>query len=168
MKRTILLIILLALAPIFAAAQRPNSIVGTWNLISYEDTPDKGKTQFPWGKQPSGVLIYDDTGHMAVQIQGTPIDRSVAKMPSKLSSADKVKLLGSYTAYFGTYSIDWERMTITHHVTGNLFPVFIGTDQEKGFELDGDRFTLKAAWTADGKRWNGVRVFERLKPLKDH
>ncbi len=134
MKTTILIIILIALTPIIAVAQRQSSIVGTWNLISYEDTPDKGKTEFPWGKQPSGILIYDDTGHMAVQIQGTPIDRSAAKTPSKLTSADKVKLLGSYTAYFGTYSIDWERMTITHHVSAICFLFLSGPIRKKALK----------------------------------
>lgn len=154
--------------PVIASAQRQDSLVGTWNLISYEDTPDKGGIEFPWGKHPSGILIYDDTGHMAVQIQHTPVDRSTSKSESKLPPADKVKLLGAYTANFGTYFVDWERMTITHHVVGNLFPVYIGTDQEKGFELDGNRFVLKATWTAGGKHWSGVRIFERIMAAKGH
>ncbi len=165
MKILIILFLLLALTPAIVPAQMRNPLVGTWNLIAYEDTPEKGRTEFPWGKHPSGVLIYDDTGHMAVQIQRTPGDRSIAKSESKLTSADKLKLLGAYTAYFGTYSVVWEQMTITHHITGNLFPVYIGSDQVKGFALDGDRLTLNAKWTVNGKRWSGTRIFERMKPM---
>lgn len=162
----IFLVILLTLTPLAAEAQVHDSLVGTWNLVSYEDTPDKGHAEFPWGKQPSGILIYDDTGHMAVQLQRTPVDASIAKKdPSKLTNADKLKLLGAYSAYFGTYSVDWVRMTIVHHVTGNLFTIYIGTDQEKGFQLDGDRFTLKTSWDADGKHWSGIRIFERIKAV---
>ena len=164
------LVLLFSLAPHSAVAQQKTSIVGTWNLISYEDIQDtktKSKPVYPWGRHPSGMLIYDDTGHMAVQIQRMPVKRSFAKTETVLTNSDRIDMIASYTAYFGTYSVDWQRSTVTHHVTGNLFPFYIGTDQKKTFELNGDRFILKVSWVVNGVHWNGIRVFERMRPL-DH
>jgi len=41
--------------------------------------------------------------------------------------------------------------------------VFIGKDQERPFEIPGDRLILRPKWTVDGKQWTGLRVFERVK-----
>lgn len=163
MKTTFLILALIVLAYSSAIAQQAGNIVGTWELLSYIDTPEKGAPVHPWGQKPSGLLIYDDTGHMAVQIQRTPIDKRTAKATASLKQAEKIDLLGGYTAYFGKYSVDWQKMTLTHHVEGNLFPVYIGTDQEKYFELSGDQLKLKTSWIEGGKHWSGVRIFNRLR-----
>ena len=50
--------------------------------------------------------------------------------------------LAGYIAYYGTYTVDWPRGVITHHVQGALFPNWIGGDQVRTFRLDGDRLTI--------------------------
>lgn len=144
------------------SGQNQDSVVGTWQLVSYEDRRGEEPITFPWGKHPVGVLIYDDTGHMAVQIQRTPIDKDLLKPEGNLSRDDKLRLLTAYTAYFGTYSLDTAKHTITHHVEGNLFPIYIGSDQIKRYKLNNDQLILGAEWTVDGKLWTGTRVFTRL------
>ncbi|MSQ14770.1 MAG: hypothetical protein EXR50_02775 [Dehalococcoidia bacterium] len=49
----------------------------------------------------------------------------------------------SYIAYFGRYEVDDEKKTVTHHVAGNLNPTTIGLAQVRGFELSGNRITLR-------------------------
>jgi hypothetical protein len=52
-----------------------------------------------------------------------------------------------------------------------MLAAFIATAQDKEgpanlvwtFELAGDRLTLTPRWTENGKQWNGIRVFERVK-----
>ena len=39
--------------------------------------------------------------------------------------------------YFGTYSVDYDKSIITHHVEGGSLPYYIGTDQERPFSLKG-------------------------------
>jgi hypothetical protein len=83
-------------------------LVGAWRLISrvvsWEDgtpvqDPDLGAT-------PRGYLIYDLSGHMAVQIMR--LDRPTAIDCGTLSTAppDNSQSVNGYDAYFGTYSID--------------------------------------------------------------
>ncbi|MFT3745808.1 MAG: lipocalin-like domain-containing protein [Pyrinomonadaceae bacterium] len=149
----------------FAVAESPeNTVVGTWKLVKYADTAANGKVTYPWGTEPSGILIYDSARNMAVQIQRTPLLKIGSTAESKLTRSTKVAMLESYTAYFGKYSVDWQKMTITHFVEGNLFPFYNGTAQIKSFELIQDRLTLRVEWVEKGIAMKGVRVFERSKP----
>lgn len=142
------------------AAAPANDLVGTWRLVLYEDRPAGGPPQYPYGRAPIGLLVYDATGHMAVQITEAP--KKVSGGRGNRSRREEQRA-SAYTAYFGTYTVDWTAHVITHTVEGNLYPVYVGTSHERPFELDGDRLTLKPRWEQDGKRFEGVRVFERLR-----
>ena len=41
--------------------------------------------------------------------------------------------------------------------------VYIGRDEERPFELLGDRLLLKPRWSQNGQQWTGVRVFARIR-----
>ena len=138
-----------------------NNLIGTWKLVLYEDQPPGEQPEYPYGRHPIGLLIYDSTGHMAVQI----MKPHSSKILSGKKRADKLSERPSldYTAYFGTYTVDWTKHIVIHNVEGNLYPIYIGTSHERPFELKGDELTLRPRWERDGKTISGVRVFERLK-----
>src|SRR6516164_1837120 len=47
-------------------------LIGTWRLESYEvQSPGSTEPLYPYGRTPSGSLIYDANGSMAVQIMGS-------------------------------------------------------------------------------------------------
>ena len=157
-----LLVLVMFGSGVVSAQSTERSVVGSWKLLSYVDTSPNGTKRFPWGTAPSGLLMYDRSGNMAVQVQRTPVIKLKAKYEQDLRTKDSAALSGAYTAYFGKYVVDWDKMTITHHVEGNLFPFYIGTDQVKQFEMNRDTLTLKVSWTEHGKTWSGIRVFSRL------
>jgi hypothetical protein len=149
-----------------AAAQGPataSGIVGTWRLVSYEDRPDQGPTLFPYGASPKGMLIYDATGHMAIQVMKVPHPKVASGDEEKVTAEEKVALFDAYVAYFGTYRVDAARGVVIHRADGDFSDTYIGRDEERPFELTGDRLVLKSRWKADGKGWLGTRVFERVK-----
>ena len=43
-------------------------IVGTWRLVRSISIDSNGKSEYPYGKDAIGYIIYNDTGVMAVQI----------------------------------------------------------------------------------------------------
>ena len=49
-----------------APASAASRLIGTWSLVSYESS-DTESQQFR-GPKPIGLIYYDRTGHMAVQI----------------------------------------------------------------------------------------------------
>lgn len=162
--------LVIILSPVFSiiggqssANSSTQTIVGTWRLIIYEDHPDHRPIEYPFGKNPVGLLIYDKTGHLAIQIMKTPHPKVASGDDEKITSEEKIALLDSYVAYFGTYSVDWKRHIVTHKVEADLYDVFVGTTQERPFELKGNRLTLSPSWTREGKVVKGLRVFERVK-----
>lgn len=157
----LLCLCVLSLAPLLASAQ--DSIVGTWRLISVEDRPEQGSPQYPYGERPRGLLIYDATGHMAIQWMKVPHPQVASGDEDKVTPAEKIALFDAYVAYFGTYTVDVKRGVVIHHVEADLFDVYVGADQERAFVLDGDRLTLTPQWTIDGRKWTGIRVFQRVK-----
>lgn len=139
------------------------ALVGTWRLVSYEDKPAKGPSVFPFGIRPQGLLTYDATGHMALQIMRVPHPKVASGDDAKMTPAEKQDLLDAYVAYFGRYRVDAARAVVVHQVEGDLYDVFVGRDEERPFRLEGDRLELTPTWQQDGQPWTGVRVFERVR-----
>lgn len=139
------------------------NIVGSWKLVAYEDRLADGSVEYPFGRKPVGLLIYDATGHMAIQIMKVPHPKVASGDDEKVTAEEKPALFDSYEAYFGTYSIDSTKKEVTHHVEGHLYDVYVGTSQKRPFELSGDRLTLTPHWERDGRPVQGIRVFERIK-----
>jgi hypothetical protein len=156
----------LSFAAFVAGAQGKSpaaTIVGTWKVVTYEDRTEREAPKYPYGEKPRGLLIYDATGHMAIQLMKVPHPKIASGDEEKATPEEKTALYDAYAAYFGTYNVDAKRSVVIHHVEGDLADVFIGTDQERPFEIAGDRLTLRPKWTVDGKQWTGLRVFERVK-----
>jgi hypothetical protein len=108
-------------------------LIGTWRLDSrVVRHPDGSSNPDPaYGPEyPVGYVMYDRTGHMAVQFMGRdrPKDHS-----------DR-----AYDAYFGTYSVNEQTKpaTVTHHMEGSLNPENVGKDNVRDLILDGDNLTL--------------------------
>ena len=152
----------LAFFSIFAYSEEL-ALVGTWRLVSYEDKPPTGPSIHPFGQEPKGVLMYDDSGHMSIQIMKMPHPKVASGDDSHVTPAEKQDLYDAYVAYFGRYSVDAEKGVVIHHVEGDLADVYIGNDEERPFVLRGDTLIIAPHWKVGGQEWHGVRVFERAR-----
>jgi hypothetical protein len=118
-RRALALVAICAVLPLAAASAQDDiakRLVGTWRLVSIVDA--NGKPDPNRGTRPTGVIIYDAHGNMAVQI--VP-DRERPKFaPNKATPEQAQAAVLGYTAYFGTYSVDPKAGTVTHHRTGNI------------------------------------------------
>jgi lipocalin-like protein len=116
-------------------------LVGRWTLVSLEIVGDQD-VEYPMGRDVSGVIIYDDESHMAVQIMQANRPIFASGDPGTATLSELSAAVNGYVAYFGTYSVDEDARVVTHHVTGSVFPNWVGTDQRREIVLDGDRLTL--------------------------
>ena len=92
-------------------------LIGTWRLVFI--TVD-GQVDPNRGPRPTGLIYYDANGYMAAQIMP---DRPRPKYAGTSPTPDEAKAaITGYTAYFGTYTIDEQARTVTHHRTGNINP----------------------------------------------
>jgi hypothetical protein len=116
-------------------------VIGTWELIGY-DSNDADSRQLR-GPKPTGLLYYDDTGHMAVQIAPDRVRRRFTGPVSGMFTGPRptpeeaLDAISGYGAYFGTYTVDESARTVTHKRTGNVNPAALG-DFVRRYEFRND------------------------------
>ncbi|MGA7225915.1 MAG: lipocalin-like domain-containing protein [Candidatus Acidiferrales bacterium] len=114
----------------------PNPFVGTWRLVSIASSESR-----LFGERPIGILMYDADGHVAVQIMRNPRP-DMSSGPGFPSPKEVQIAYKGYYAYYGTYEVNWEKRTITHHLEGSLRPGDVGEDFTRAYEISGDRLAL--------------------------
>ena len=159
-----LLISAIALAlPAFAQSPPASNVkeqfVGTWKLISVEQRRPNGEIVYPRGKAPAGLLIYDRSGHMAVQIMN---ENNPGASPD--AALDQLKAaVGGYGAYFGTYEVQEKEGFVVHNVQGSLFKSYRDSHQKRFFEFSGNRLVLTPPpVTVDGETRTTRLTWERV------
>ena len=131
-------VLLLTLSARQAEGQAARRFVGTWRLVTLESD---SANRLNRGAQPTGMIYYDATGHMAAQIQ--PDRRRPSWSRTQVLTPElAMDALSGYVAYFGTYTVDERARTVTHHREGALN--FDTIDYVRSFEFDGkDRLILR-------------------------
>ncbi len=140
-----------------------DGFVGTWELESAEFRSDDGGVTYPFGKDAIGMLMYDATNNMTVQI--TRVDKKNFEIDSQFDGTPlEIKTaFEGYLAYFGTYEVKDDNVII-HHIDGSLFPNWTGLDHERYFELSKDRLILKTPlMRLNNKKQTGVLIWKRKK-----
>ena len=152
------------------AAKTPQEkLVGAWRLVSVETVRTNGDIIYPfYGKHPQGLLVYDASGWMSVQIVSDPAptkpDASSREEMLRAPIAEKVAAFDGYYAYFGTWAVDAANGTVTHYVQQSLFPAERGEEGVRHFEIDGDRLTLTAKTHEMGEEHERKLVWKRVRP----
>jgi hypothetical protein len=114
-------------------------LVGAWR---YAGTTVDGELRTDRG-DPRGIIIYDASGHMAVQI-----------VPGREARADAPA--SQFIAYFGTYSIDERAGTVTHHRHGDLRSDG-EIDAVRKYEFVDDRLILRPVDRVQEIMWERIR-----------
>jgi len=149
------------------AGATPADFVGAWKLVSIETIRPNGEVIYPfYGKRPQGLIMYDRSGWMSVQIVSDPaVAAPTASSWEEVLAApqvDKAKAYENYYAYFGTWTLDPAAKTVTHHIQESLRPGERHDDAVRHFELDGDRLILTAKSHEMGEDHERKLVWQRL------
>ena len=170
------LVILTTISSATPSAAQPQSdksvreqLIGTWRLVSIETIRPNGEIIYPYyGKHPQGLIMYDRSGWMSVQIVSDPAP-AVPAVDSREAFAaapvvDKAKAAEGYYAYCGTWILDVSKSTVTHHIMQSLLPGERGQDGVRYLALNGDRLTLTAKTHEMGEDHQRRLVWQRIKP----
>jgi hypothetical protein len=129
-----------------AYADDSAALEGAWRVISAEDRLESGEVaSYPWGRKPVGLVIFD-SGQVSIQIMARdrPPWPPAASTPEAMKSEMEAQL-GSYIAYFGSYTVDEKEKSVLIDVRGGWRPSYAGTKQKRFYVLDGDRLILGPA-----------------------
>ncbi|MBA3669633.1 MAG: lipocalin-like domain-containing protein [Sphingomonas sp.] len=138
-----------------AVAAGEPGLIGTWRLVRFESRSKDGKVDYEFGEHPLGYFVYDNTGHLSVQIMRNPPLPPLASGDSdKSSDAEKVQAFGAYVGYFGTYRVDRTKHVLHHQVEGSINPSYTNTDQLRPYRLKGDTLIIEVNDPTDGSIYN--------------
>jgi hypothetical protein len=133
------------------------SLVGTWKLVScfMEDVETREQTP-SWGEHPNGYIVLTSEGRWIV-IQ-TAEGREAPK-----TDADRAIAFRSMLAYSGKYRTDGNKILINVDIAWD--ESWIGTEQLRYYQIDGNRLHIEAApqpyANFGGKVMRGILIWER-------
>ena len=128
---------------------------GSWHLLAWQIEQD-GRVTHPFGEDATGLLHYTEDGGMAACIARAGRPRWSTGNPRKAPDSERLAAFESFFHYAGRWRIerDGEGTFVVHSVTHSLNPDFVGSEQRRKVELDGDRLTLSAP---EGPRHHRLR-----------
>jgi Lipocalin-like domain len=130
-------------------------LIGSYTLISYVAYDPKGAvTTLPYSV---GQISYDAAGRMSAQLMRS--GRVKLTTPGA-SEAERAAAFGTYIAYFGAYTIDADKHTVTHHVEGAMNPNMVGSNLVRHYEFSADGKSLFLS-VKDGERVTGKLQWDR-------
>jgi hypothetical protein len=109
-----------------------DKLIGAWHLVSMEEPGAEGKLNHITDRQ--GMLIYTRDGHMSVQLM----------FPKWESGVSNDYVQNGYEASFGSYDVNEEAHTVTHHVVGSVTRGLVGKDLPRMFEFSGRQMIIKS------------------------
>ena len=144
-----------------------DQLPGAWRLASIETIKANGEVIYPfYGKHPEGLLVYDKSGWMSVQIVSDPrptVPAADSREEFLAAPAEqKTKAIDGYYAYFGTWTVDAAKSTVTHHIEQSLYPAERGENGTRHLVLEGDRLTLTAKTHEMGEDHERKLVWQRI------
>jgi hypothetical protein len=145
----------LALLPATALGQQrslKDQLIGTWTIVSSENTAPNGTKSQPYGANPKGILMFDAGGRHSLII-GKP-DRPKLKSAnrSEVTAQEFGAAAMDFVANYGTWSVNEAGKIITVHREGALNPYNEGVDIKYSISLAGDELKLTTETPSMGGR----------------
>ena len=125
-----------------------DDLPGTWELVSRIDVTaaNERRAEPSLGADPVAMLIYVRSGHFAAQFMKR--DRSTPVVDAAVRATNDGHAQGGYDAYFGTYTVDDARRTVTQRLVGALSPENVGHELTRAMTVNGDSPVMEIARTA--------------------
>jgi hypothetical protein len=114
--------------------------VGTWRLVSFHIKTLDGKVTYPYGPDAVGYYIFSESGYMSVALMPTNRHKFADGDLMGGSTEEKVAAAETYISYSGKYEIQGDKLVV--HPEVSSFPNWVGVDQVRIWELEGNRLTL--------------------------
>ena len=128
-----------------SAADARDAFVGNWELVRREQYSADGELlpppdpPAPGASGEVGFIMYDAAGYMGVVIQPPGRPPWAGDEPT---GEEAIGQLGTYTSYFGTYTVNADEGYVTHHLLGNVRPPDAANNNQRFYEFAGDELIL--------------------------
>ena len=138
-----------------------NPFVGVWRLVSFELRSVDGRVTYPFGRDAVGYIMYSEEGYMSAALMSTNRSKFASEDILGGSTEEKVAAADTYVSYCGKYEIQGDK--VIHRIEVSFFPNWIGVNQERIFEFDGDRLSLNTLpLLVRGKQQTAHLIWKRV------
>jgi hypothetical protein len=124
----------LTMLPGIAGAQQKSlkdEIVGTWTLVSWEQTRADGSKNQRFGTNPKGMNTYDANGNFSLIIMRPDLPKIAASDPEKVTPEEGQAISRGAIAYFGTYTVDEADKVINLKINATTLQNQVGMEQKR-------------------------------------
>jgi len=141
-------------------------LIGTWVLRSRVDRTRSGerRNEPMLGEDPIALLHYDAVGFFAAQFmkRNRSAEAVVSEPMSNTTAPNNTRAQGGYDAYFGTYTVDDVKGTVTQTLVGALSAANVGQVLTRAMRVDGDTLTIEVdTAAADGEPVTRTLIWRR-------
>ena len=127
----------------FAQQSLKDRIVGTWKLISWESVRPNGQVVNWMGPHPTGVIMYQPNGYMAVQIMADPRPTFAQNPALSPPPYDEFRTaFFDYYAYWGTYTINDAGNGVVHNVVASERAGEVGVNYQRSVSIEGTKLLI--------------------------
>jgi hypothetical protein len=138
-------------------------LVGAWRLVSWEQRYDDGTVDYPYGPDAIGQIAYGPGGNMSAIVIRKGVPRFASGDLLNGTDAEVRAAYEGLLSYYGTYTVNTEEKSVTHHVEGCSFPNWIGMGLTRFYAFEGTRLTLSTpSFLFGGRPGVGVITWERF------
>ena len=125
------------------------SFVGTWELLTFTEVGEGGRSVEPMGAEPKGFLVYTTEGIVSAQLMGN--GDAEEEIPSKGTSGDAALKPTAILSigYCGTFTVNSALQEVVHLPIVSADREFVGRALHRRFQFVADRLMLTTA-VADG------------------
>lgn len=121
---------------------KTNNLVGTYDLVSWENRHESGATTYPLGPDAKGIISYSPDGFVFVHIMA---DNRTNHSTGNLFGGAITEIKNSATthvSYCGTYEIKEDE--VIHHVSVSSFPNWVTSEQRRNWAFQDNHLHLSA------------------------
>jgi hypothetical protein len=143
-------------------------LIGAWRLAAIEYSGPHGESVDPYYQAgSSGIIIYDSSGWMSVQITAQnrrrwEVPAVRVPRPVEEDAALKAEAFDTYYSYYGTWDYDAATRVVTHHVKSSIIPAETDLDYAQTVTLEGGRLIFTVRSGDPGTETVRKKIWERL------
>ena len=124
-------------------------MIGAWHLVRWDITYGDGRSpSLPYGADATGLILYTPDGWMSASIARGGRRKLSTDSVRSAPEAERLAAFESYFTYAGPYRLQQQggQAQVVHKVLHSLNPNFVGTEQVRDMNFDGQgRLTLSAS-----------------------
>ena len=117
-------------------------LIGTWTLVSWEQTRGDGFKSQRYGANPTGIAFFDAGGRYIITVMRSDRANYAGNALWRGTAEENKETADGTITYFGTYAGPEADGSITIHIESSSFPNWNGTTAKRFVAIAEDQLKL--------------------------